>query len=70
LSGKGLPLAEYARDKRALLCVMLDVGNEYGIDLPPFLQEYDSMGVRGWGCAKNVILKGIGVKAECDKNLV
>jgi hypothetical protein len=36
---------------------------------PCFLEEYDSMGVRGWGCAKNVILKGIGVKAECDKNL-
>jgi hypothetical protein len=23
---------------------------------PVFLQEYDSMGVRGWGCAKDVIL--------------
>ena len=27
--------------------------------LPCFLQEYDSMGVRWWGCAKDVILKGI-----------
>jgi hypothetical protein len=27
--------------------------------LPCFLQEYDSMRVSGWGCAKNVILKGI-----------
>jgi len=27
--------------------------------LPCFLQEYDSMGIRWWGCAKNVILKGL-----------
>src|SRR5579863_8477697 len=29
-----------------------------------FLQEYDSMGVRGWGCAKNMILKGIAASRE------
>jgi hypothetical protein len=27
--------------------------------LPCFSQEYDSMGVRWWGCAKDMILKGI-----------
>jgi hypothetical protein len=27
--------------------------------LPCFLQEFDSMGVRWWRCAKDVILKGI-----------
>ena len=30
-----------------------------GVDTPSpcFSQEYDSMGVRGWGSAKNIILK-------------
>jgi hypothetical protein len=32
--------------------------------LPCFLQEYDSMGVRWWGYAKDVILKGIVACSE------
>jgi hypothetical protein len=56
MRGKGL---------RALLCITQEGGKERGKKAegdphpPCFLQEYDSMGVRGWGCAKNVILKGI-----------
>jgi hypothetical protein len=30
-----------------------------GIPPPCFLQEYDSIGVNAWWCAKDVILKGI-----------
>jgi hypothetical protein len=33
-----------------------------GTPPPCFLQEYDSMGVKGWGCAKNVILWELGGK--------
>jgi hypothetical protein len=32
--------------------------------LPCFLQEYDSMGIRWRGCAKNLILKGIEASSE------
>ena len=32
-----------------------------GTPTPCFLQECDSMGVKGWGYAKDVILKGIVV---------
>src|SRR5580698_5095560 len=35
-----------------------------GTPSPCFLQECDSMGVKGWGCAKNLILKGIVVSGE------
>ena len=35
-------------------------GSDWDAPPPPlFLQECDSMGVRWWGCAKDVILKGI-----------
>src|SRR5271163_4846400 len=39
------------------------VGGKSGGTPPPcFLQEYDSMGVNRWGCAKDVILWELGKK--------
>src|SRR5271155_2545411 len=32
--------------------------------LPLFLEEYDSTGVRWWGCAKNIIRWGLAGNAE------
>ena len=38
-------------------------GGKSGVTPPPcFLQEYDSMGVNRWGCAKDVILWELGKK--------
>ena len=35
-----------------------------GTPSPCFLQEYDSIGVKGWGCAKNMILWELGKKGR------
>jgi hypothetical protein len=40
-----------------------DFEKRLGAPSPCFLQEYDSIGVKGWGYAKDVILWGLEVKA-------
>jgi len=46
------------------VCVAHLPASEETAPLPLFLEEYDSMGVRCLGCAKNIILWGLEGRAE------
>ena len=58
---KGLELREFLRVAQRQEAPRPRLGVK-GTPPPCFLQEYDSMGVKVWGCAKNMILWELGTK--------